>query len=344
MVNGTHNIAHPVIRGINDAGRVVQQVVFREQVVDVVNAVAQCINLAVLDAGICKGSLHGAAGLCALNHIVDLIQAVLQHGAILLVFKAVVHSFFLLTIVVIVTLTVLAVIQGRTDDCVNHVLLFLRQGIKYLFDGLLVGVSHLGFSFLFLITFAGIIRVLQILVLQQVIVRVQPMLQAQTRIGINEGFGTVLFGAIRAVLHDLINQSTGVTSDDNQTQFFDHTMHHSLSGFLDAVGIDRHCVNVAIVHASLGSLSTGTVVHLHIGIHTIFPVLQQCVTQHIVRAGMIMVPHDRNHLTITFLEGIRCNSQAIKALHIGFSCPTGKVIIEIDCHFEFFALLPADLH
>ena len=268
----------------------------------------------------------------------------LQHGAILLVFKAVVHSFFLLTIVVIVTLTVLAVIQGRTDDCVNHVLLFLRQGIKYLFDGLLVGVSHLGFSFLFLITFAGIIRVLQILVLQQVIVRVQPMLQAQTRIGINEGFGTVLFGAIRAVLHDLINQSTGVASSNYQAQFLDHTVHHGSACFLNAVCVDGHGVNVTVIHAGLGSLTTGCVVQLDISVHAFLTVLQQCMSQNTFGCAMVMVPYHRNHLSVTVLERIRRNGQAIKALHICFGRPTGKVIIKIDCHFEFFTLLPADLH
>ena len=268
----------------------------------------------------------------------------LQHSAAVVVLKAVVHTIVLLTITLVVALTALAFIQGRADDSVNHVLLFLRQGIKYLLDGLLVGISHFAFSFLILIGFAEIIRMLQRFILQRVIVRVQPMLQAQTRIGINIGFGTVCFGAICTVLHDFIDQSTGVASGNYQAQFLDHTVHHGSARFLNAVCVDGHCINVTVIHAGLGSLTAGCVVQLDICVHAFLAVLQQRMAQNTFGCAMVMVPYHRNRLTIAVLERIRRNGQAINALHIGFGRPTGKVIIEIDCHFDFFTLLPADLH
>ena len=341
MMNTVHNLVNPGLVAIHDAGHRIQIVVIREQVVHVLDAVGQliagnaCIQESITQSAVLAGSCDNA---------VDVVQAVLQHSAAVVVLKAVVHSIVLLTITLVVALTALAFIQSRADDSVNHILLFLRQGIKYLLDGLLVGISHFAFSFLILVGFAGIIRMLQRFVLQRVIVRVQPMLQAQTRIGVNIGLGTVCFGAICAVLHNFIDQSAGVASSNYQAQFLDHAMHYGSACFLDAVCVDGHCINVAIVHASLGSLTAGRIVQLDVCIHAFLAVLQQCVPQHIVGAGMVMVPHNRNYLTVTFLKRIRRNSQAIKALHVGFGRPTGKVIIEIDCHFEFFTLLPADLH
>ena len=341
MMDTVHNLVNPGLVAVYDAGHRIQIVVIREQVVHVLDAVGQliagnaCIQESITQSAVLAGSCDNA---------VDVIQAVLQHSAAVVVLKAVVHSIVLLTITLVIALTALAFIQSRADDSVNHVLLFLRQGIKYLLDGLLVGISHFAFSFLILVGFAGIVRMLQCFVLQRVIVRVQPMLQAQTRIGINIGFGTVRFGAICAVLHDLIDQSTGIASGNYQTQLLDHTVHHGSACFLDAVCIDGHCINVAVIHAGLGSLTAGRIVQLDVCIHAFLAVLQQCVTQNAFRCAVVVVPDDRNHLAIAVLECIRRNGQAIKTLHVGFGRPTGKVIIEIDCHFEFFTLLPADLH
>ena len=341
MMDAVHNLVNPGLVAIHDARYRIQIVVIREQVVHVLDAVGQliagnaCIQESIAQSAVLVGSR---------DNVVDLIQTVLQHSAAVVVLKAVVHTIVLLTITLVVALTALAFIQGRADDSVNHVLLFLRQGIKYLLDGLLLGISHFAFSFLILVGFAGIIRMLQRFVLQRVIVRVQPMLQAQTRIGINIGFGTVCFGAICTVLHDFIDQSAGVASGNYQAQFLDHTVHHGSARFLNAVCVDGHCINVTVIHAGLGSLTAGCVVQLDICVHAFLAVLQQRMAQNTFGCAMVMVPYHRNRLTIAVLECIRCNGQAIKALHIGFGRPTGKVIIKIDCHFEFFTLLPADLH
>ena len=161
------------------------------------------------------------------------------------------------------------------------------------------------------------------------------MFQADPAVGIDKGLFAFVCTPVCAMLHDLVDQCTRVASGQYQTQFPDHAVHHGLASFLQTICKDAHGINVTAAHSLQCSLSAGRVVHLHVGINAVFPVLQKCVTQYVFRAGMVVVPHHRHLSAIVVCKGVRGNGQSVIALCVRLGRITGKIVVEIYCHFDF---------
>jgi len=344
VLHAAHYHAHPVVRLVNDAGRGVQQAIFREQPVDVVNAVAQGVHFAVLNAGICKSSLHSAAGLGGLHHLVDLVNAVLQHALVLVVVKNIVlHGFVLLIVVCFLVVCAFLAIGYHADNGVNNVLLLLRQAVEHFLDGFFGDFFVLGVLFGILLVLVLVFGMHDlVLLIQRVVIGVKAMSQADPAVGIDKGLFAFVCTPVCAMLHDLVDQCTRVASGQYQTQFPDHTVHHGLACFLQSICKDAHGINVAAAHGFQRTLAAGAVVHLHIGINAVFPVLQKCVSQYVFRAGMVVVPHHRHLSAIVVCKGVRGDGQSVIAQGVRLRCIAGKIIVEFLRHFDFLNLLPQD--
>ena len=328
MLHAAHHHAHPVVGLVNDAGRGVQQVIFREQPVDVVNAVAQSVHLTVLNAGICKSGLHGAAGLGGLHHLVDLVDAVLQHGALRVLLKYVpLHGFFLL----IVSLFAVTLFQGHAHQCVAALLLFGCHAVVHLFQRLaaLLFVRPLGFL---LCCFVGRCIAAVYKVVQRFAVRVQSMGNAQAAVCVDECFAALVV-LVSTVLHHLVDQRTRVTACQHKAHFLNNAVLDSVARLLDAVCIDGKSVQVAIFHAGLRGPAGIRIVELCVAVHAPGPVLQQAVAKNVFQVVMVMVVHHGHNFTVAFLERIRCNGQAIIALGLSLRGPSAAVVIKLR-HFD----------
>ena len=160
------------------------------------------------------------------------------------------------------------------------------------------------------------------------------MFQAQAPVRIDKGFAAFTV-AVRAMRHDLVDQCTRVASGQYQAQLPDHAVHHCLASFLQAVCKNAHGINVSAAHGLQCRLAAGGIIHLHIGINAVSPVLQKGMTQHVFRAGVVVVPHHRHLSAVVVRKGVRGNDQPVIALRVRLGRIAGKIIVEIYCHFDF---------
>ena len=332
MLHAAHHYAHPVVGLVDDAGRGIQQVVFREQPVDIVDAVAQLIDLALLHAGVVEGRLQGAAGLCTLDDAVDVVDAVLQHGLLarILVENIVLHVAFILLVFAAVTVLLF---QSETHQCMAAFLLLVGHAVVDLFERLTVGfLGHLAVLLV-------VVGVGQYGLLQRVALRVHAMFEAQTaRVVKDKGFAALIVHIVSAVLHHFLNERAGVATCQYEAQFPDDAVFHHLSGLLQTVGPDGKSVQVAVLHALLGRLAGGRVVELGVSVDPALAVFQQCVADDIVKARVIVVVHHRHSLATAALECVFCNGQTVVTLGVRLRRPAAAVVVKIH-HFDFSFLL-----
>ena len=315
-----HHLAHPALVAVDDAGRGVQQVILGEQPLHVLNAVGD------------KCVLHAAAALAVRNGGIDLVHAVAQHAllrvvvenvvlhVVLLVFVVLIVIIVVLVVVLIVLIGVILLVKAvlrHAHQCTAALLLFGGHAVVHFFQRLTACVCHI-----------------VILLVQRVVVGVQPVLQADTAIGIDKGLAAFTI-VVCAMRHDLVDQCPGVATGQYQAQLPDHTVHHRLSGLLQTVCKNGHGINVAAAHRLQCRLAAGGVVQLDVCIYAILPVLQQSVPQYILRAGVVVVPHHRHLLAVVALKGVRRNGQPVVALRVRLGRITGKIVVKIQRHFDF---------
>ena len=328
-MHSAHDHAHPVVGLVNDAGRGVQQVILREQPVDVVDAVGQ---LVTVHAGILKGSLHGAVALCGLDHVVDLIDAVLQHGCVgILVENILLHGIVLLIVIVLFTG------HNRANDRVYDIFLLLRQGVEHILNGLffvhVLFVRHFGFLLCYFVVGHGIAAVRTVCkVFQRVALGVHAMGQAQAVLVIDKGLAALVV-LIGAVLYHLVDQGTRVASGQYQAHFPDKAVLHGAAHLLQAVGKNGKGAQVAALHALSCGLAGVGVVEFGIAVHATWPVLQQAVADHIVHVGVVVVVHHGHNLAAALLKGILCDHQPVIAPDVRFRCPAAAIVVKIN-HFD----------
>ena len=331
VVDSAHDHAHPVVGLVDDAGRGVQQVILGEQVVDVVDAVGQ---LVTGHTGILKGSLHGAMALGGLDHLVDVLNAVLQHGLVGVLVKCVVlHGIVLLT----VSLVAVFIGHCRTDDRIHDIFLFFRQSVKDILYGFflvyVLFVHHLGFLLRYFVASHGIAAVCAVRnVFQRIAVRVHAMGDTQGCIRDDKRLAALVI-FIGAVLDHLVDHRTRVTTRQNQTYLLDDAVFYDIANFCQSVRINRKSVQVSIFHTLFCSLAGRGIVELGIAVHTAGPVFQQTMPKHVIDTVMVMVVHHRANLTTALLEGILRDHQAIVALDVRFRGPAAAIVVKIN-HFD----------
>ena len=328
-MHSAHDHAHPVVGFVDDAGRGVQQVILREQPVDVVDAVGQ---LVTVHAGILKGSLHGAVALCGLDHVVDLFDAVLQHGCVgILVENILLHGIVLLTVIVVAAFLLF---QGQAHQSVAALFLLVGHAVVDLFERLafVLFVRHFGFLLCCFIVGHGIAAVRTVCkVFQRVALGVHAVGQAQAVLVVDKGLA-VLVVLIGAVLYHLVDQGTRVASCQHKAHFPDAAVGHGSSCLLH-VRIDRKGAQVAALHALSCGLAGVGVVEFGITVHTAGPVLQQAVAEHVVHVGVVVVVHHGHNLAVALLKGILRDHQPVIAPDVRFRRPAAAIVVKIN-HFD----------
>ena len=330
VVHSAHDHTHPVVGLVDDAGRGVQQVILREQPVDVVDAVGQ---LVTVHAGILKGSLHGAVALCGLDHVVDLFDAVLQHSCVgILVENILLHGIVLLTVIVVAAFLLF---QGQAHQSVAALFLLIGHAVVDLFERLafVLFIRHFGFLLCCFIVGHGIAAVRTVCkVFQRVALGVHAVGQAQAVLVIDKGLAALVV-LIGAVLHHLVDQGTRVASGQHQAHFPDKAVLHGAAHLLQAIGKDGKGAQVAALHALSCGLAGVGVVEFGIAVHAAGPVFQQAVADHVVHVGVVVVVHHGHNLAAALLKGILRDHQPVIAPDVRFRRPAAAIVVKIN-HFD----------
>ena len=153
------------------------------------------------------------------------------------------------------------------------------------------------------------------------------MSQLDVFTGVNNAFLIRLF----AMLDDRFDERARVCTSKNQAQFTNITMHDIRTLLLQLICIDRQRIDVAMLNQKLCSLTAFGVVELTIGIHAFVTVLQQRVAEDFIRIRMLMIPNQRNLLTVICLECIFSDNPSVRAFQVITCSPTAKIVI---FHFD----------
>ena len=146
----------------------------------------------------------------------------------------------------------------------------------------------------------------------------------------------LLLGALAVGQIHEVDERSGVGSGDDQAELADVTVNDILATavglLLQAVGVDRQRLHVAMLYQLLGSLTAVSVIEETIGVHTVLAVLQNGVAQNIGGVIVLVVPHDGNRHPVTVLESVAANRASVGADKVVSGCPATKVILQF--HFE----------
>ncbi len=332
---------------------VVQQLRVREQRVDALQTVSDDVLL--------QRDLHGTAPLGSLVEVPQVLLAelvVLDHGAARRVLLGllehvrhgagsflVVEGAVALGVGVRVVLVVLFVLvrvlsgtvgrlgSGDADHVVDDVLLLVGQGVVHVHDRLVVvlvlgvravavttavaggsgdglgcGLGHRG-------SFDG--------VGERVLVDVEAVHDDDLAIA-------VLQLTVGVLDLDLVDHSAGVGTGEDQADLLDLAVHDRLALHDETVGVDRHRLDVLVLDVLSCVLPLLGVVEEPVGVDAVLTVLQDRVTQHVLRVVVAVVVHERHLRLVLVRERSGRDGLAVGALDVCL----GGVAAEISFHFD----------
>ena len=108
-------------------------------------------------------------------------------------------------------------------------------------------------------------------------------------------------------------------------------MHNVGSLLLELVCINGKRVNVSVLDQKLRSLTTFGLIELAIGVNAFVSVLENGMSKNLIRVSVLMIPDQRNFLTVVAFERILANDSSIGALQIIACCPSAKIKV---FHFD----------
>ena len=136
--------------------------------------------------------------------------------------------------------------------------------------------------------------------------------------------------------HDGIDISSRICPSKNKADFTNCSVDDITALLLELVCIDRQLINISISDHFLAHLTGFAVIELTIGIHAFVHVLKQRMAKNIERFIMLMIPNERDQLTIIIDKCIFHDCTPIRALHISSSGPSAEItIVDINFHFDF---------
>lgn len=302
-----------------------------EQGADVLDAVLKTVRLdgglhRTETLGVLDDAVHGVVcddglrlGLVALEDVVHLVSFLVVHVAV----SGVVgfgHG-----------------LDGRTDEKVDDILLFVRECFVDLLDGAFATVCVLqigvviatvgvlvGVIFVFIVVLVGI-RVLD------VIRRVRDEEAGRDDRGVLE---RRVFASVGMTDRHGIDERTRICTREHQADLTNDAVHDTRRPFEEVVCPDRQHVDVAVLNTLLGGLSLDGIVEESVGVDPIFSVLEDGVTEDVLRIGVTVLPDERNSRCVLIPERVRENGPTIGALQSGLGC----VAAEICFHFDFLPL------
>ena len=134
---------------------------------------------------------------------------------------------------------------------------------------------------------------------------------------------------IRMLNGDIIDHGTRIRTSQNQTDLTNDTMLNITTILTKMVGIDRQGIDVSMGHKFLCLLCSRRIIEHTIAINTIITILEQCMTENIIRRIMIMLPNKGDHVSILFSECVMHDRTTIGATNVVL----GRVTTEITLHW-----------
>jgi hypothetical protein len=140
-----------------------------------------------------------------------------------------------------------------------------------------------------------------------------------------------LFHSIAVADSDVLDESAGIGAGEDQADLTDCTVEDLLGTLNQLISPDRHHVDVAMLEKLTSLLCLLRLVEEAIGVDAVISVLENGMTQNVLRILVSVLPHERHLHGVLMLESARHDGTAVGALEPRL----GGVAAEICFHFDF---------
>ena len=247
-MNTINHARNPVRITLDELGRGIHGLSFREQSIDLVDAISCVVSQ--------EGLLQTASTLSIGENLlhIGMRQSITIHHIVLV--KNIVLHIIILLIVFIVFVSHTSAFQSLANQCINYSLLLFSQSIKDILNGLIVGLIFdlLGiFHGFFLLHFFII-----------------GMRQRDVLAGIDNSF---FFGFL-TMTDDRINECTRVCTSQNEANFTNGPMNYISTVLLQLVRINGQRRNIAMFNQLLSILTSFCIIKGAVSVHAFFSILE----------------------------------------------------------------------
>ena len=254
--------------------------------------------------------------------------------------NVVLHGFISSFIFIIVVFSP-GIFQGLTDHRIDHGLLLFGEGIEHVGDGLLT-LGFLGgvFCHSLIVSFLVLIRMRQRGLLCSGIfgdffsggLFIVGLRQLECFTGVDDRLVFCLF----AMHHYGVDHGAGISTGQNKANF-DHVSMHDLGHMLfQPIGMDGHSIHIAVLNELFGSLTGFGVIESAVSINPFIAMLQKHIAKHFIDVLVLVIPDQRNNLTIAVLKCTRHDRPAVSAMDAILGRPATEIIVF--SHFDLFLL------
>ena len=334
LVNAIDNTGHPSIIGIQDLrlSRVDELVLGHQHTHGLL---IKCIVLQLVLLLIDFTSLSETADAGLLGQLQNLIHGGVSQNVLLtillLVKHIVLHAFSSFIFIIIV---IIVVIVHFTNKSIYSKLLLLIECLKHISNGLFA----IGLSLLILFVHSRFLLI-------DFILSFYSSMDHNVFIPASIQFINFTIERIITMSHNEIDISAGVSTSQNQTQFFNVAMKNFLTtigtnGLTKFICPDRQRTYISILHKFFCCLARFGVIKIAISIDTFITILKKRMPKDRIWIVMLMVKNQGNFLSVIILECVFLNNSTIATNQIVTSRPSRKIAIRIlgISHFDF--LLP----
>jgi hypothetical protein len=124
---------------------------------------------------------------------------------------------------------------------------------------------------------------------------------------------------------DVVDQGAGIGTCQHERDLTDDAVGNPLDLLDQGVGEDRERRNVLVLHQGLRVLPLGRVVEVPVAVRALVTVLDDDVTEHVLRRGVTMRPHQRNPIAVLVLESTGLDRSAVRAAQAVLGGPPAEV-------------------
>ena len=154
--------------------------------------------------------------------------------------------------------------------------------------------------------------------------------------GVDDAFVVEQIHLVSVDETDLVDEGAGVGTLQHQAHLTDVPVLDVAGRVLpDAVGVDRHGVDVAMTNGLSGGKRMRRFVKGSVTIHAIVTVLENHIAKQVLGIVMVVLPYQRNGLTVLIDERILANDESVGAAQIVL----GHVTAEVTLHLELLLLI-----
>ena len=133
--------------------------------------------------------------------------------------------------------------------------------------------------------------------------------------------------SIRVLNGDIIDHGSGIRTRQNQTDLTNNTMLDITTILTQMVCINRQGINVSMGYEFPCLLCSRRIIEHAIAINTIITILEQCMTENVIRRIMIMLPNKGDHVSILFSKCIMHDRTTIRATNVVLSRVTAEITL-----------------